>query len=118
MMQREFGIWVSFIIAVILLISMPGWIGGTDDQPERTRIDQGELNFPEQVCDSVPLGNPGGLSFTEAMICVREDMELVVNAGHLKDEQYNKLIQPVLDSLRTLAVEKGIREAEQPYWRD
>lgn len=109
MMQRErqiaglFGITVGIILLLILPNLMP-----KEAPAEFEPIDRAEMQFPDQFCENVKLGNPGGLSYSMALVCVNPEFEVVMNADHLKAEKWNKLIQPVLDSLHTEARKAGV----------
>lgn len=124
MIERErhiaslFSIVVGLVLLVLLpnLLSTPAPDTAPDLTPESRPIDAGHLGYTDQVCEDIRLRNPGGMTYNMALVCIHEEMEVIINADHLTRDQYNQIIQPVVDSLTVVAVEKGIRKKSINMW--
>lgn len=102
--ERQITGLLGIVAGFVLLFIVPDLVDNQRQLPPAPI----QRQFPLQFCEDVKLSNPGRLSYTMATVCVNEEFEIVINAGHLTDEKYNQLIQPVLDSLRTEAKNAGI----------
>lgn len=82
-------------------------------QNETQIIHKQQVHRPN--CGSKWLRSPGGLHPMEATICVDTFGSIETNTAHLLPEDYRRLIQPMKDSLWSVAIENALID-EDLYW--
>lgn len=61
-----------------------------------------------QVCGDRPIRVQGGLRYVIATYCIGEYGDYELNTGHLLEDQYNELIQPMKDEVINEARRQGV----------
>jgi hypothetical protein len=108
----------GFSIALLLSVLLVN-LQHIQSMQEITQPPQGDpFNYVpanEPNCADVLLRNPGGLSHIVAWICVDRFGVIESNTAHLTPEKYRQLIQPVKDSLWTVAIHHNLID-EHLHW--
>lgn len=105
--ERQIASIFGITIGIILLLIVPSLIA--DKEPgEANPVDRSELNIPEQVCESILLPDDISEFRRIALLCVNDQFEIQSNVEFLNDEDYDRIIKPVMDSLRQEAAKKGM----------
>lgn len=98
---------LAYVIPFLILAFMIHL--GSSIYPEVPEIPA--IDFPiesPEVCEDVPLRNPGGLSWRMAQVCVGSyGLYVSSEANNLLPDQRDSMIYPVADSLILIATEKG-----------
>lgn len=91
------------IITAVCFLALAVAVADYNQEPPPIHIPNNE------VCDDVLLRNPGGLSHRIALICYNSEIGWIeFDAQHLIDEDYARIVQPVKDSLRQVAIDRNI----------
>ena len=72
-----------------------------------------------EVCEEILIRDPGGLTHSIALICYNQESGWIeINTARLPTGDYQRMVQPVKDSLRTVAFDRGIyNELHDGLWR-
>jgi len=96
---------IASILIIALMIHLANGIKPVEN--ERPTLDFPIIESPE-VCEDVPIRQPGGMSHSVALVCVGEYGDYISSeAGWLLPDDRQRLIYSVADSLIVVATERG-----------